>query len=481
MGMVITTIAFLLLTIWLVRAHLRRTAGRRASATGSPAHACPRCGAALAGEAAICPRCGVPQQAYEIVVAATVPGDAGSSAPAAKPHAIVRADLCIGCGSCQAVCPVPGAIVVRGGLAAVDLALCEGHARCAEVCPTGAVFVGAGDAAQEVVAPELDAHFQTNVPGLYIVGELGGRGLIKNAINEGRIAAEHIAQVATATPPGNGDAGVLDLAIVGSGPAGISAGLESKSAGARFVILEQGQLADTIRKYPRHKLLLAEPVKIPLYGDLWVADSSKEALLSVWQRIVGRTGLDVRAHHRVTDVVRDDGAFGVRTEHGDFRARNVILALGRRGTPRRLGVPGEELSKVIYDVAEMEGFAGRRVLVVGGGDSAIESALGLARQPGATAVLSYRGESFHRVKERNRVQLEDAVRAGRIRVWLKSHVREITADAVEVEVDGRTVTLDNDDVIIRIGGEPPWPMLARAGVKMLKKSVPVPKPGPTRA
>jgi thioredoxin reductase len=239
------------------------------------------------------------------------------------------------------------------------------------------------------------------------------------------------------------------------------------------VVLEQGSLAETVRRYPRHKLLFAEPLRVPLYGDLWVSDASKESLLQVWETIVANTGLKVLTNHRVENIARRGAAYAVEVSGREFLTRRVVLALGRRGTPRQLDVPGEELGKVFYDVAEMEEFAGRRVLVVGGGDSAIESALGLANQPGTTVTLSYRGAAFERAKERNRAKLEAAVGAGKVALRLGSVVREIRPDVVVLEADGATSILPNDDVIVRIGGEAPFAFLQKIGVRIVAKDVPL--------
>ncbi len=265
--------------------------------------------------------------------------------------------------------------------------------------------------------------------------------------------------------------GTLDVAIVGSGPAGLSAGLEAQRLGLSYVVLERGTLADSIRKYPRHKLLLAEPVKMPLYGDLWIADASKESLLAVWEAIVARTGLAIQTGQEVKAIEPTSGLFRIATLDRTYHARRVVLALGRRGTPRRLGVPGEELAKVVYDIVEMEVFAGRRVLVVGGGDSAVESAVGLGRQTGTQVSLSYRSDSFKRVKSRNRTKLDESVAAGRVGLLLSSEVREIRADSVLLEMEGRTLELPNDDVIIRIGGDPPFEFLKRLGVQIVTKKI----------
>jgi thioredoxin reductase len=475
MTMWLTTLVFIVITVAFMRWHLRR----RGADTSSTK--CPRCSAPVPPGSARCPKCQIPMQLYEVVSAQTVvedevPGAAG--ADVVSLHAVVRADLCVGCGACVPVCPEPGAIKMVGKLATVQTSLCKGHGKCVEACPVGGIVLATGASVHRVVVPLVDTDFESNVPGVYVVGELGGRGLIKNAINEAKVAVEHIAselppRKENAPAPAAGTDDVFDVVVVGSGPAGISAGLESLRRHLHYVVLEQGTLADTIRKYPRAKFLLAEPVTVPLYGDLWVSDASKETLLQVWESIIARTGLDVRTGHRVTNVSRANSLIHVETSERVFRARRVVLAMGRRGNPRRLGVPGEELGKVIYDVADMESFAGQRMLVVGGGDSALESAIGLARQPGTTVTLSYRGENFSRAKDRNRTHLEEAVHCGALRVMLNSEVREIGDGDVVVETMGQHEIIPNDIVVVRIGGEPPYTFLEKIGIRIVKKDVPL--------
>ncbi len=473
--MVYTTLGFLLVTGIVMWLHLRSrgegSGGPVAATAARDGVACPKCQAHVPHGSVFCPACGVPQQVYELVQSPTAQGEATGTGPA---RAAVRTDMCVGCGTCVAACPIPGAITMRGKLAVVDNALCEGHGECVAACPIGAISVNAGTAVNRVVVPLVDTHFETNVPGLFIVGELGGRGLIKNAVNEGKMAVEHVVSLLPpGTPRADGQDDVVDVAVVGSGPAGLSAAMEALRCGLSYVVLEQGSIADSIRKYPRHKLILAESVQIPLYGDLWVADASKEALLNVWETIVANTGLQVITHSRVENIARDSGIFTVTTSTGMHRARTVVLAMGRRGSPRQLGVPGEELGKVFYDVMEMEQFGGRRVLVVGGGDSAVETAVGLANQPGTEVLLSYRGDEFTRIKERNREKITKVIAARKVKPLFGSTVREIRPDVVLLEVSGETMIVPNDFVVVRVGGNAPTAFLEKIGVRIVQKDVPI--------
>lgn len=494
-----TTVVFLAITVASMAWHVRRAARRKGGAP--PALACPRCAARISATADLCPGCGVPLQAYEVVGAPQA--GRGGNETGGRLHAIVRTDTCVGCGACVGACPEPGAIRLEGKLAVVDIDRCVGHGECATACPVAGIVLTTGAAVQRLEVPQVSAHFETNVFGLYVVGELGGRGLIKNAVNEGKIAMEHVVQrvvaarggVAIATVPGgtaggtgaargtaeSADEDVLDVIVVGSGPAGLSAGLTAHRAGLRYLVLEQGTLSDSIQRYPRHKVLMAEPVRVPLYGDLWVADTSKESLLQVWQAVVERTGLTVRTGCRVAGVTKENGVFTLASETGPLWGRHVILATGRRGTPRRLGVPGEELPKVFYDIVEMEAFEGARVLVVGGGDSAVESALGLANQRGTEVTLAYRGDAFARIKDRNRAKLDAEVARGRVNLLLRSEAREIRPGVAVLETAGGRREIPNDYVIIRIGGEPPHEFLRRAGVRIVEKEIALAKDGSAQA
>ncbi len=464
--MLYTTIAFFVLTTLFVVLQVRK----KSAEAPIRSVACPRCSATLLQGTEICTECGAPLQAFEIVAAKIVEDtpDAGE-----KLHAIVRADMCVGCGTCVDACPHPGAIQMVHKLAVVNTERCEGAGSCVAACPVGGIALTSGASVQRVEVPHVNVNFESNVPGLYVVGELGGRGLIKNAVNEGRLAIEHVAkELPPHQPRSDGRLDVFDVLIVGSGPAGISAGLEAHQCGLSYMVVEQGSLSDTIRKYPRKKLLFAEPIRVPMYGDLWIADGTKEELLAVWTKVIQETGLHVRTGERVVKIERPGDVFELTCDTGhSWHGRRVVLAMGRRGTPRKLGVPGEHLDKVLYDIVEMEAFEGQRVVVVGGGDSAIESALGLANQEGTHVVLSYRGTDFSRAKERNRKKLDEAVQNKTVHLLLESQVKEIREDVVVLEYQGALHVLQNDAVIVRIGGEAPTPFLQRLGIRIVRKEI----------
>jgi thioredoxin reductase len=314
--------------------------------------------------------------------------------------------------------------------------------------------------------PHLSPEQETTVPNLFIVGELGGLALIKNAVNQGRDCVDLISRrLASAGRPPSGSA-IHDVCIVGAGPGGLSASLRAIERKLSYITLEQDELGGTVAKYPRQKLVMTSPVEFPLHGKFRKLEISKEELLKFWHAAVSKAGLRVNAGERVLDIHRDEGGvFTVTTTRAQYAARAVVLALGRRGTPRKLGVPGEELPKVMYSLLEAEAYRDAKILVVGGGDSAVEAAMGLAYQAGNQVVLSYRGDSFTRIKERNTQRLKGVVAAGHLRVVFNSHPVEITESEVLLEAAGERRTLANDYVWIFAGGTPPTELLEKIGVR----------------
>lgn len=373
---------------------------------------------------------------------------------------------CIGCATCVKACPEGDVLGVVGGTAVVINGLrCVGHARCEEVCPVGALEVGLGDLKSRADIPLLTEDYESTVPGLFIVGELGGLSLIRNAIEQGSHAVARIAERLHNQPRRVGST-VLDLVIVGAGPAGISAALKAEEKRLTYVVLDKERgLGGTILSYPRRKLVLTQPTEIPLHGRMRREEYSKEELLDLFQGVLDQHALNVQFGAEVQQVSRNGHVFSVQTAGGPYHARCVVLALGRRGSPRKLGVPGEERSKVMYQLRDAESYRGQKVLCVGGGDSAVEAAIGLARQPGNIVTLSYRKDQFYRIKKKNQDTLEKLIRRGKIRPLMSSRVLEIGPQTVRIEADGREDVLDNDYVLVLIGGEPPYPLLRQAGVR----------------
>jgi thioredoxin reductase (NADPH) len=372
---------------------------------------------------------------------------------------------CIGCGSCVKVCPESVLGIVGGRAAIVSGIKCVGHALCEDICPVGAITMGFGTPKEGEEIPWYDDHYQTNVPGLYIVGELGGIGLIKNAVAHSMHALQHIVQ---------GNAGnaqcEFDVVIVGAGPAGIAASLAAKESGLRYVVLEQGSIGGTILHYPRQKLILTSPVELPLYGKLNISEIAKEELLKIWMQIVKKYSLNIKENAKVDLIEKIPQGFRVKYGEAGCTAKNVVLALGRRGSPRKLGIIGEELPKTAYQLIEAESYEGKNILVVGGGDSAVEAAVALARQKGNTVTISYRRKEFVRLKEKNEKHLNEFMRTNKIHVVFNSQVMEIRNDAAILkEEPERLHTLPNDYVFIFAGGELPAELLKRAGVQLRTK------------
>lgn len=384
-------------------------------------------------------------------------------------HPVIDPNKCIGCRSCVAACPEQYAHAVlgmiRGKARLVGPSNCIGHGACQRACPADAIQLVFGTSKRGVDIPMVKPDFETNIPGIFIAGELGGMGLIRNAVEQGRQALESITKL-----DGLGKY-ELDLVIVGAGPAGLTASLGATKANLKFVTVEQDSLGGTVAHFPRGKLVMTRPAELPIVGKMKFTETTKEKLLEFWTSVVTKTGLKIRYNERVMAIhpQPDGSSFVVETIAGKYLTRAVLLTIGRRGTPRQLGVPGEDLPKVVYRLIDPEDYKGQHVLVVGGGDSALEAAHTIADQPGTTVTLSYRSPAFTRAKARNRDKVAAMGEQGQLRVLMSSNVKEIKPDAVVIEAEGETMILPNDAVIICAGGILPTGFLKDVGIEVETK------------
>ncbi len=381
-------------------------------------------------------------------------------------HPVIDESRCVGAGGCITACPEGDVLgMIRGKAVVVNPSKCIGHGACKVACHMDAITLVFGTEKRGVDIPEVDPQFETNVPGLFIAGELGGMGLIRNAIEQGRQAMESIRKL-----DGIGKGDQIDVLIVGAGPAGFSASLGAMQHKLRFKTIEQDTFGGTVAHFPRGKIVMTAPVQLPMIGKVKFGETTKEELLDFWHGVVDKTGLEVSFEERLEDLKQlDGGGFEAITNKGSYITRAVLLSIGRRGTPRKLGVDGEESNKVVYRLIDPEQYRGQHVLIVGGGDSALEAATSIAAEPDTTVTLSYRSGAFSRAKPKNRDKIAKAEEDGTINVLFNSNVKEIKEKSVIIDQEGKILEIENDGVIVLAGGLLPTPFLKKLGINIETK------------
>jgi thioredoxin reductase len=381
------------------------------------------------------------------------------------PH--IDLNSCIGSGACITACPEKDILGITDGVATViNTANCIGHGACFHACPVEAITLKIGTDTRGVDLPHVSETFETNFKGIYIAGELGGMGLIKNSVEQGQQAIENM--VKSKKPSIEN---VIDVVIIGAGPAGISATLAAKEHGLSSITLEQDSLGGTVYTFPRSKIVMTSPMDLPLYGKAKLFNTSKDELLQLWNKVISEHDIEIKEHTKVESIVPlEDKTFKIVTNtNEEYICNNVLLAIGKRGSPRKLNVPGEDSTKVAYRLLEPENIQNKKILVVGGGDSAIESALILKDANETT--LSYRKDKFARLKPKNREKIHEAIENDSLKVIYNSNVASINKKDVLLKLNenDETKQLENDLVYIFAGGELPTNFLEKAGVQITKR------------
>ncbi len=373
---------------------------------------------------------------------------------------------CIKTGACIAACPEHDILgIVNGRATTINASQCIGHGACFHACPTQAITLVIGTEKRGIDLPHINKNFETNVPGVFIAGELGGMGLIRNAVEQGKQAVENMVKTIKKDHGAN-----YDIIIVGAGPAGISASLTAKMHKLNAIILEQDSLGGTVFTFPRSKIVMTSPMDLPLFGKIKLFETSKSELLDLWKTVLTKNDISIKERSKVESIANENGNYKITTLTGEqYTANKVLLAIGRRGTPRKLNVPGEECEKVAYRLLEPEIIEGKDILVVGGGDSAIESALLLADKNKVT--LSYRSDAFSRIKPLNSQKINAAIASSTVDVRLSSNLLSIEKESVTLSLgkDEKMITLKNDLVYIFAGGELPTQFLEKIGITITKK------------
>lgn len=381
-------------------------------------------------------------------------------------HPIIDRNLCLGCATCVDACPEGNVLgVIKEKAQLVNPSHCIGHGACKTACPTDAITLVLGTETRGVDIPFVQPNFETNIPGIFVAGELGGMGLIRNAIEQGRQAMENLAKsVKTAD-----SSAPYDVTIIGAGPAGFSASLYAHEQGLKYVTVEQESLGGTVAHFPRGKIVMTAPVKLPIIGHVKFGETTKEVLMNFWNAAQQKSGIRINTLERMEAIEKVDDGYLVTTQKSKYHTKAILLAIGRRGTPRKLGVPGEAHEKVVYKLDDPSQYRNQRVLVVGGGNSALEAALQISEEPGTEVTLSYRGSAFQKANPKNVVKIDEAVKAGQLQCLMGSQVQNIEPSNVTIKHKDNVFEIPNNAIIVCAGGVLPTPMLKELGIQIETK------------
>ncbi|MFZ1279780.1 MAG: NAD(P)-binding domain-containing protein, partial [Ignavibacteriaceae bacterium] len=381
-------------------------------------------------------------------------------------HPVINPDICIGSGACKKACPEHDILGIQNGKAqTINASRCVGHGACFHACPVEAIMLCIGTEKRGVELPHISQEFETNIPGIFIAGELGGMGLIKNAVEQGKQAVDYFLKKSSSKINAK-----YDLVIVGAGPAGISASLTAAKNNLKFITLEQDSLGGTVFNFPRAKVVMTAPMDLPLWGKVKLIETSKSELLDLWKNVLAKNNISINEQEKVTEIIKQDNLFIVKTNHDHYTSKGIILAIGRRGSPRKLDVPGEDRENVFYRLIEPEVIHEKNILVVGGGDSAVESAMLLADERNRVT-LSYRSENFSRLKPKNLERINDYIKRKKIKTLFNSNVKEILSDSVILTFNESLdeLKMKNDMTYIFAGGILPTSFLEGIGITITKK------------
>lgn len=381
-------------------------------------------------------------------------------------HPVIDVNSCIRSGACVSACPEKDIIGIKDGKATIiNASHCIGHGACFHACPVQAITLFIGTEKRGVELPHVDQTFESNISGVYIAGEMGGMGLIKNSVEQGKQAVENLTKKIDKNV-----AAQYDLIIVGAGPAGISASLTARKNNLKALTLEQNSLGGTVFTFPRSKIVMTSAMDLPLHGKVRLYETSKLELLNLWTEVLTKNNIELKENSKVESISPADKYFVTKTMNGEeYTSLKVLLAIGRRGSPRKLNIPGEESAKVAYRLLEPEMICSKNIVIVGGGDSAIESALLLADKNQVT--LSYRSDLFGRLKPKNNEKIKAAMLENRVKVLFNSNLTSIDDSHVKIFLEERKEELDleNDLVYIFAGGELPTQFLEKIGIRITKK------------